>query len=150
MQSLKCVLSLSFLLHWQDMFHFSSFYKNSLDWVGQKRRRRFPGAWRFVLGASLSVTGYRAALQSTCSLQTGTNNVCRGRDPAERDSPSTAVCANTAGLLWPSHTAPTLPILAEPAGQEWENQNSALRVQCQRQFCRSVGGCWQKSRPGLR
>lgn len=96
------------------MFSFSSFYKNSLDWVGQKRSQLL-GAWRCVLDASLSVTGCRvtgcrAALQSTCSLKNRTNKACRGRDPAERDSPSSWalhswLCKHCRGALAITHSA---------------------------------------------
>lgn len=73
------------------------------------------------MGTSLGVTGYRAALQSTCSLKDRTKHAGGGIQ-LNVTVPAAGACAvvsaNTAGVLWPSHTAPTLPILAEAAGQK--------------------------------
>lgn len=116
------------------MFNFSSFYKNSLDWVG-KKGHQFPGAWSCVLDTSLSVPGYcvpghGAALQSTCSLKTGqTKRAGEGIQlnvTLQAAGPCTVISANTAACFghhtqcphcpsWPMVQARSAKIRIEPS-----------------------------------
>lgn len=85
------------------MFSFSSFCKNSLD----REKESFP--WCLEVCVGCIPQWDRAALENR------TNKGCRGRDPAERDSPSSwslhSPCKHCR-LLWPSHCPSWLRVQA--------------------------------------